>query len=121
MITAKQIDEAKQKIINKILADISLSEIIVLIIEKAGHSAEYTLKNMSEEEILEMLKEKGSKTTPQKKPSRNTIRSSVKKAQAKSQKNKIEPSLLDRAKKYLKNLFDHEQEKTKGSRRKKRT
>tara|TARA_R100000008_G_C3553323_1_gene151735 strand:- start:477 stop:875 length:399 start_codon:yes stop_codon:yes gene_type:complete len=130
VITSTQIDQAKQKIVNKILADISLSEIVVLIIEKANVNAEEILKNMSEQEILDMIRGDTAQKPRPRKPKAtkgptggSTIRSSIKKSKTKEEREQ-EPSepppVLTRVGEYLKNLLKPKQKNKSTSKRKKK-
>ena len=84
MVKREQIDEAKQKMVNKILADITLSEIVVLIIEKAGERADKTLQDMSEKDLLKLIREDQPPTKAQRPKGKSTIRSSIKKPSKKN-------------------------------------
>ena len=107
MIKREQINEAKQNMVNKILADITLSEIVVLIIEKAGERADKTLRNMTEKELLKLIREDQPPSKAPESRSKSTIRGSMRKPK----KKKIEPvseetlGFFSPISKYFKNLF----------------
>jgi hypothetical protein len=107
VIKREQIDEAKQKMVNKILADITLSEIVVLIIEKAGKRADKTLLDMSEKDLLKLIREDQLPPKASEHRGKSTIRGSIKG----SKRKKIEPvakeapGFFSPISKYFKNLF----------------
>jgi hypothetical protein len=107
VIKREQIDEAKQKMVNKILADIKLSEIVVLIIEKAGERADKTLQNMSEKELLKLIRGDQPQPKAPEYRGKSTIRGSIKGSKRKSVEPvaKEAPGLFSPISKYFKNLF----------------
>ena len=107
MIKREQINEAKQNMVNKILADITLSEIVVLIIEKAGERADKTLRDMSEKDLLKLIRE----DQPPLKTSGHRSKSTIRGSMGRPKKKKIEPvseeapGFFSPISNYFKNLF----------------